>query len=138
MLKDSDDGIWKLCRLSGARWLEGNSSDKYHSPRGHGIPKLRLTLVRPGTMMALDHSRNKIGSMCVSCKGRGPMRRVSCNRAPEKEGGRSPTDVEGALLQGPDEEGLFWHKARARPVIRRGVVFSQGQPCEVSLVMSAL
>ena len=31
-------------------------------------------------------------------KGRGPMRRTSHNRAPEQEGGHSPTDVEGALL----------------------------------------
>ena len=39
------------------------------------------------------------------------MRRASCNRAPEKEGGCSLTDVKRALLQGPDKEGLSQHKA---------------------------
>ena len=63
------------------------------------------------------------------------MRRASRNRVPEKEGGRSPTDVEGALLWGPDEEGLSLHKAWARPVIKQ---FSQGQPCKVSPVRSTL
>ena len=41
----------------------------------------------------------------VFCKGRGPMRRASRNRAPEQEGGRSPTDVEGALLREVQQRG---------------------------------
>ena len=63
------------------------------------------------------------------------MRRASCNRAPEKEGGRSPIDVEGALLWGPNEEGLSRRKAWARPVIRP-LQFSQGQSYEINLVRS--
>ena len=33
------------------------------------------------------------------------MRRASHNRAPEQEGGRNPTDVEGALLREVRQRG---------------------------------
>ena len=39
------------------------------------------------------------------CKGRGPMKRASRNRALEEEGGHSPTDVEGALLREVRQRG---------------------------------